>query len=117
MAGDVLYQLYLVSQNVVSTSIFQISLLMIIITVLAYHSSYFNDWRQIITQKNVLLVIAHPDDECMFFSPCAQAMAKHAENVYLLCITDGRIYFLNHVPPRLFSIYNFILEMYVIMKG
>lgn len=92
MAGDVLYQLYLISLKIASTSIFQITLLMVIIAVSAYHSSYFNDWRKVVAQKNVLLVIAHPDDECMFFSPCAQAMAMHAQNVYLLCISNGRTF-------------------------
>jgi len=37
--------------------------------------------------KNVLLVTAHPDDECMFFTPMLTAL-QHA-NLHILCLSTG----------------------------
>lgn len=38
----------------------------------------------------VLLITAHPDDECMFFAPTILALTRLApENVYLLCLSNG----------------------------
>ncbi len=43
------------------------------------------------TNGNVLLIIAHPDDECMFFSPTILALTRRApQNVYLLCLSEGK---------------------------
>ena len=39
----------------------------------------------------VLLITAHPDDECLFFGPTLLTFLKAApENVYLLCLSVGR---------------------------
>lgn len=40
---------------------------------------------------NILFVIAHPDDECMFFAP---AILKASKNnpTYLLCLCNGDYY-------------------------
>jgi N-acetylglucosaminylphosphatidylinositol deacetylase len=47
-----------------------------------------------IQQKRVCLVIAHPDDECMFFGPILNALAKPVLNnqLYVLCLTSGNFY-------------------------
>ena len=38
----------------------------------------------------VLLITAHPDDECMFFAPTILALTRVApEDVYLLCLSNG----------------------------
>ena len=50
--------------------------------------------------SNVMFVIAHPDDECMFFGPAITSMTqpvtsdnsvgrRKAKHVYLLCLSDG----------------------------
>ncbi|XP_046635319.1 probable N-acetylglucosaminyl-phosphatidylinositol de-N-acetylase [Daphnia pulicaria] len=50
--------------------------------------------------SNVLFVIAHPDDECMFFGPAITALVqpslsdsssrkKKAKDIYILCLSDG----------------------------
>jgi N-acetylglucosaminylphosphatidylinositol deacetylase len=39
--------------------------------------------------KSVLLVIAHPDDECMFFSPIIIALSKAKIPIYIICLTNG----------------------------
>ncbi|CAL1385883.1 unnamed protein product [Linum trigynum] len=40
-------------------------------------------------RRNVLLVIAHPDDESMFFSPTINYLISRGHNVYLLCLSIG----------------------------
>ncbi len=37
----------------------------------------------------VLLVTAHPDDECMFFAPTILAFRENANAVFLLCLSQG----------------------------
>jgi len=39
--------------------------------------------------KRVLLLTAHPDDECMFFSPTILALSKQSKLVYSLCLSTG----------------------------
>jgi N-acetylglucosaminylphosphatidylinositol deacetylase len=40
-------------------------------------------------KKNVLFVIAHPDDESMFFSPTINYLASNACNLHMLCLSTG----------------------------
>ncbi|XP_038075372.1 N-acetylglucosaminyl-phosphatidylinositol de-N-acetylase-like [Patiria miniata] len=43
--------------------------------------------------KNVLVVTAHPDDECMFFAPTILQLAREPNTqVYLLCLSTGDYY-------------------------
>lgn len=45
---------------------------------------------------NVLLIIAHPDDECMFFSPTILHLTRTApQNMYLLCLSEGELLLLH----------------------
>lgn len=44
---------------------------------------------QIPTGKRFLLVIAHPDDECMFFSPTVINLTSHGNSVSILCLSSG----------------------------
>ncbi len=59
-------------------------------------------WRNLTEEKtvtkaavgNVLLITAHPDDECMFFSPTLLTLTQTTEDsstrrVYLLCLSEG----------------------------
>lgn len=39
--------------------------------------------------KRVLLVTAHPDDECMFFGPMITHLSGVTPDVYLICLSDG----------------------------
>ncbi|XP_046964291.1 N-acetylglucosaminyl-phosphatidylinositol de-N-acetylase [Vanessa cardui] len=39
--------------------------------------------------KRVLLVVAHPDDECMFFGPTIFRLCEQGAEVYLLCLSNG----------------------------
>lgn len=42
--------------------------------------------------KKVLLIIAHPDDECMFFGPVIADVGKVASSFSLLCLSKGNYY-------------------------
>lgn len=42
--------------------------------------------------RRVLLIIAHPDDEAMFFVPGIKAFQKGGVDVALLCLTNGNAY-------------------------
>lgn len=39
--------------------------------------------------RGCLLVTAHPDDECMFFTPAIRAAIHAGERVHLLCLSSG----------------------------
>lgn len=39
-----------------------------------------------------LVVIAHPDDECMFFAPSIIMLLKQNASVHLLCLSSGNYY-------------------------
>ncbi len=39
--------------------------------------------------RRVLLVIAHPDDECMFFAPTIHSLVKSDVKVNVLCLSNG----------------------------
>lgn len=39
--------------------------------------------------QNALLVIAHPDDECMFFTPTISVLRELGVVVYVLCLSSG----------------------------
>ena len=48
---------------------------------------------------NVLFVTAHPDDECMFFSPTLHALSKRPNvGVTLLCLSSGNHDGLGEIP-------------------
>eukprot|EP01054_Gregarina_sp_Poly1_P001568 Gregarina_sp_Poly_1__1567@NODE_1398_length_4220_cov_58_320732_g545_i1_p4_GENE_NODE_1398_length_4220_cov_58_320732_g545_i1NODE_1398_length_4220_cov_58_320732_g545_i1_p4_ORF_typecomplete_len122_score3_35PIGL/PF02585_17/3_2e22_NODE_1398_length_4220_cov_58_320732_g545_i1191556 len=53
---------------------------------------------------SVLLVIAHPDDECMFFAPTLNYLASHlnriSRQVHLLCATSGNVLGLGHLRKQ-----------------
>lgn len=40
------------------------------------------------SKKNVLVITAHPDDECMFFSPSILSLHRYS-TVHLLCLSTG----------------------------
>ncbi|KAJ1723565.1 hypothetical protein LPJ53_002088 [Coemansia erecta] len=50
----------------------------------------FPEAKQSKKQKHVLFVTAHPDDECMFFSPTLAALSRRPDvTVSLLCLSKG----------------------------
>ena len=45
-----------------------------------------------IENKNVCLIVAHPDDECMFFGPVMRLLSNSKNKIYVLCMTRGDFY-------------------------
>ncbi|CAH2220155.1 Hypothetical predicted protein [Pelobates cultripes] len=44
------------------------------------------------TVRAPLLLIAHPDDECMFFAPTILGMLREQRSLYVLCCSTGNYY-------------------------
>lgn len=44
-------------------------------------------------EKNIMMVIAHPDDEVMFFGPTLFGITKekYANQVRILCLSNGTL--------------------------
>lgn len=64
-----------------------------LIAYLAYFllSYYLGSKKKNDSKKNVCLIVAHPDDECMFFAPTIlHLMNKHKP--FILCLTNGNYY-------------------------
>ncbi|KAJ8331610.1 hypothetical protein QVD99_001877 [Batrachochytrium dendrobatidis] len=51
------------------------------------------------SKQAVLLVTAHPDDECMFFSPTLLSLAKTTE-LYVLCLSTGNAQGLGRIREK-----------------
>lgn len=48
--------------------------------------------RDVNNPRRVLIVIAHPDDECMFFGPTVLNFTKNTNClVYLMCLSTGTL--------------------------
>ncbi|KAH3853283.1 N-acetylglucosaminyl-phosphatidylinositol de-N-acetylase-like [Dreissena polymorpha] len=43
-------------------------------------------------KQNVLIVTAHPDDECMFFAPTILSLLQEGHQIYLVCLSKGNFY-------------------------
>ena len=47
----------------------------------------------------ILVVTAHPDDESLFFGPTITALRNAEQEVFLLCMTTGKVPFRASPPP------------------
>lgn len=54
-----------------------------------YRTPFVNNDVGSLSKRNVLLVIAHPDDESMFFSPTINHLTSRGHNVRILCLSTG----------------------------
>lgn len=52
-------------------------------------------------EARVLLVTAHPDDECMFFAPSVLKLTESNVAVYLLCLSSGTSSFENSTGTKM----------------
>ena len=62
------------------------------ICLLIVKSCFLSDSFAGVGGKSALLVIAHPDDECMFFGPTLNALKASKYEVHLLCCCTGNFY-------------------------
>lgn len=49
-----------------------------------HHNEFMN--------KNICILIAHPDDEVMFFGPIIRSLSKIRNRIFILCMTSGDYY-------------------------
>ena len=49
----------------------------------------------------VLIVTAHPDDECMFFGPTICHLIDRKIPVKVICLSTGKLFFLSCTPGKL----------------
>lgn len=65
--------------------------LVFLCTVMYYLNSLFalRNTNTAPTGKHFLLVVAHPDDECMFFSPSILGLLSHGNRISVLCLSTG----------------------------
>ena len=43
------------------------------------------------THQKLLLITAHPDDECMFFLPALTYFQRHQYTIHILCLSNGGV--------------------------
>lgn len=57
------------------------------------YTSFMAKTFPILTNKRILLLIAHPDDEAMFFAPAVQALSSRSlgNQVKILCLSTGAV--------------------------
>ena len=68
-----------------------------ILLIIVYSFAFFVRKLQIpskvpISMQKVLIITAHPDDECMFFSPTIQALLNAGHFVHVLCLSNGKFH-------------------------
>jgi hypothetical protein len=73
-----------------SITIWSIAILTGIIAYLYLKAPIIQDVSKL---TSVLIVIAHPDDECMFFSPTIIQLVKQHIPVFILCLSSGMYLF------------------------
>ena len=73
-----------------STVIIAVYLFLFVIVVLYCFVARRNRAWMEFSGKRVLLITAHPDDECMFFGPVIYHACKVASSFSLLCLTKGK---------------------------
>ena len=67
------------------------------------------------TPSNVLIVTAHPDDECMFFSPTILSLSRLGHKIYLLCLSTGEQIQTNFVIFNFSTNFNLIIIIIIII--
>lgn len=51
-----------------------------------------NSLKHLLNSGSVVIVTAHPDDECMFFGPTISSLVSNGVEVYILCLSRGDYY-------------------------
>jgi len=65
---------------------------------------------------NLLLIIAHPDDECMFFLPALTYFKRQAHTIHVLCLSTGTKVYWFHISKN-FDLDYKILQTYSISSN
>jgi N-acetylglucosaminylphosphatidylinositol deacetylase len=68
---------------------FLVTFLSLLSLYLLYHHFKYNSPPFLKSKKKILLVIAHPDDEVMFFGPTLLAIKREEIPIQVLCLSNG----------------------------
>jgi hypothetical protein len=63
--------------------------------------AFFNKANEAV--KETLIIIAHPDDEVMFFLPTIRFLAKNNKKVRIMCLSNGNFYGLGKLRQEEFE--------------
>ena len=74
-----------------SNAIIAIYFLLFVLVILYWFVARRNRAWMVFSGKRVLLITAHPDDECLFFGPVIYHALKEASSFSLLCLTNGSV--------------------------
>ncbi|GBP94904.1 N-acetylglucosaminyl-phosphatidylinositol de-N-acetylase [Eumeta japonica] len=72
-------------------------------------------FRGALKVKRVLVVIAHPDDECMFFGPTIFRLCEQGADVHILCLSNGNYEGKGHL--RRYELWKACIELGVPMQN
>lgn len=74
--------------------LFLYAILCVVLYVCVVRWKVLNFRKGVRNPKRVLFVIAHPDDECMFFGPAVLSFTREKGSVvYLMCLSTGNLTF------------------------
>ena len=79
----------------VAAIIIIVLIIIVIITIIAKSSANENDGKNI-EGDNIMVLIAHPDDEAMFFTPTLVQMKKLGKKLHVICLSNGNYEGLGH---------------------
>ncbi|KAL4238772.1 hypothetical protein ACF0H5_003479 [Mactra antiquata] len=74
--------------------------IMVVMCFMYVKFSALNKLSRSSSKQNVLFITAHPDDECMFFSPTILSLLREGHNIYLVCVTKGDYYGLGDIRRK-----------------
>lgn len=75
-----------------------------LIAILAYAYSSLAQFQKLLpfSTNNILIVTAHPDDECMFFGPTITSIRTMTKSrIHVLCLSAGIINSMEHLILQL----------------
>ncbi|XP_044764072.1 N-acetylglucosaminyl-phosphatidylinositol de-N-acetylase [Coccinella septempunctata] len=76
---------------IIGSFLYIVTCILLYFAIIRWKTLSFN--KSIKNPKRVLIVTAHPDDECMFFGPTILNLTKNKEcTVYILCLSTGSNY-------------------------
>lgn len=64
----------------------------VLLFVLVWFCTRYSKPSQLCKHKSILVLVAHPDDECMFFGPIICSILSHGVQVDILSVSNGNWY-------------------------
>ena len=71
--------------------LFYVAVSVVLYVYLTNNPLHISGFSRLGWKRNVLFVIAHPDDECMFFGPTIIHLTAAGHKVHLICLSTGEV--------------------------